>query len=279
MNEDIVLAQKIICNNYNNKENTRYNENSIIYRGTNEWIASNTYIDLIKNRKKILSIIGSGDQILNSILVGSSNITGYDISRFPKYYLYLKIAALKILNKEEYISFFVGTYYDELLNIDVYDKVRKELYGEYLLFWDSIFDYFDQIEINESKLFSSEPINKYEHIRNNLFLQKDNYYKLRNKIDRINIKLYNDNIFELISKLDEEYDLINLSSIIHYPKDNFGTNNSFKKFKSFLYNLPLNKDGIAINYLYGTDSYWNKKKLKRLSYGEPDHSILVYKHK
>ena len=62
-----------------------------------EIINSRAYIDCLVDRKKVLSTIASGDQILNSILYGAKDIEGFDISVFPKYYLNLKIAAIKNL--------------------------------------------------------------------------------------------------------------------------------------------------------------------------------------
>ena len=260
--DDLKLAQLIVSNRYIEKDERNYNNSSTIYRGTNEWISSPNYLKLIENKKKILSIIASGDQILNSILLGSDEIYGYDISRFPKYYLYLKIAALKKLKLDDFLDFFVGGN-DKKLSEDIYDILSDELPLESRVFWDGLFDYFDSFDLNSSNLLSSEPITRELFVKRNLYLQGDNYNKMKYKIDNVNIKLFDNNIFKLVDRLKNNYfDLINLSSIIHYPKDNFGDYDiGFERYRDFLLSLPLSDNGIAISYLYGVHSLWLNKGL------------------
>ena len=95
--DDVVLAQKIITHSEFNFgcENTFHNS-SAIYRFSNEILQD--YCEYFVNRNKILSVISSGDQILNAILNGVKDIDAFDISVFPKYFLYLKIGAIKSLS-------------------------------------------------------------------------------------------------------------------------------------------------------------------------------------
>ncbi len=107
LNEDITIAQQIVTREKLPPRHY-YGDISGIYRFTNEVMSSKEYKDAITDKEKILSVLSSGDQIINSILLGSKEIEGFDISRFPKYYLMLKLAALKGLNKKEYLDFFFG---------------------------------------------------------------------------------------------------------------------------------------------------------------------------
>lgn len=70
---DIEKAQKIVSinNSSNLVSNTPYHENSFIYRTTNEQI--DKYQSYLKNRENILSIIASGNQILDTIYEGNKN--------------------------------------------------------------------------------------------------------------------------------------------------------------------------------------------------------------
>ena len=43
-----------------------FNDLSFIFRCTNEMINSDEYIEVLKDKKKVLSVIASGDQILNA---------------------------------------------------------------------------------------------------------------------------------------------------------------------------------------------------------------------
>ena len=83
-----------------------FNTDTFIYRFTNESIE--LYKNYLMNRKKVLSVTASGDQVLNSILFGSKEIDSFDVSRFPKYYFELKKAAIETLTRDEFIDFFVG---------------------------------------------------------------------------------------------------------------------------------------------------------------------------
>ena len=289
--EDLRLAQLIVSNKYHESDDRNYNNTSTIYRSTNELISNKKYIEMLKNKKRILSVIASGDQIINSILLGSTDIVGYDISRFPKYYLYLKLAAIKGLEREEYLDFFVGNYDNQLLNVDTYDKIRVYLPDKCRIFWDSLFDYFDSCDINDSHLLCNEVFDRDKFSDRNYYLQDDNYNKTKLKIDKVNITLYNDNIFKLVLNNNiGKFNLINLSSIIHYPKDNFGSVElGFMKYRKFLDKLPLEDNGIALSYLYSIQLYWikygiineyfNDKNIQLLpfSYIDEEDGLLVYK--
>ena len=102
------VAQSIVRENYSNLngKNTFHSE-SFIYKKTNEKL--NEFIDLLLNKDKVLSVIGSGDQILNTLLTKPSKIDAFDISVFPKFFLKLKIASIKSLSRDEYIKFFFST--------------------------------------------------------------------------------------------------------------------------------------------------------------------------
>ena len=103
INDDIKVAQKIVSHSKSNVSEKPYHSNSFIYRTTNEEISK--YQCLLENKDSILSVIASGNQILNNIFAGGKNITGFDISTFPKYYLNLQIGALEVFNLDEFIKF------------------------------------------------------------------------------------------------------------------------------------------------------------------------------
>ena len=99
LDNDIVLAQQIVSGKYSNYDDSKvYHDNSFIYKFSNEMISY--YQKYLENRKKALIITASGDQILNSILSGTYDITSCDISRFPKYFFELKKAAILSLTKD-----------------------------------------------------------------------------------------------------------------------------------------------------------------------------------
>lgn len=247
---DTIKAQEIVSNSKSNLvSNTPYHENSFIYRTTNEQI--NKYQDFLKNRENTLSIIASGNQILNTIYEGTKNITGFDISTFPRYYLELQIAALNIFGLKDYINFIYGDIDDEEFD-DMYYTINPILEKESREFWDGLLNFFDFSEITASTLFSNEIVSPRNITKKNIYLQsEENYQRLKNNIQQVNLEYITGDIFSLTKKLDTKYDFINLSSIIYY--------NDLNKYKEMLETLPLMDNGEALTYLYKIKSFSQKQ--------------------
>ena len=146
INDDIKVAQKIVSHSKSNVSEKPYHSNSFIYRTTNEEISK--YQFLLENKDSILSVIASGNQILNNIFAGGKNITGFDISTFPKYYLNLQIGSLEVFNLDEFIKFFYEDIEDSEYD-DMYDLIHPFLDKETKLFWDGLLNYFDFSEIKD----------------------------------------------------------------------------------------------------------------------------------
>ena len=250
INEDIIYAQKVIGNTTKSIDRKKaFHNKSFIYKFTNEDISF--YRDYLKNKNNALEIISSGDHIINSILYDTYNIDGFDISRFPKYLLFLKIGAILSLSYEEYLDFFIDLKNDDEYYDDMYSKIRNNLSSDIKLFWDSLFNCYDWNEIYNSILFSTEPQNKDNVIRKNDYLKEDNYNSLKNKIKKANINIKIGNIFNLIDSIDNEHDLINLSNIINYSDK--------LEYKELLHKIKLSNNGICLTYLYNFSN--NKSKL------------------
>lgn len=243
LNDDIKLVQKIVAGSYNNTGPLFYHDKSFIYKFSNEEISS--YQKYQKNKKKMLSITASGDQILNSILEGSVDIKSCDISRFPKYFFELKRAAILNLTKDEFINFFINeSDYDQILNDDIYDGFRKDLDQDDRKFWDSLFQFFEGGQIYDSFLFSHEIVTLSSATERNVYLQDSNYNKLQNVITKANVSHYMGDIKDIIQSDHDSYDLVNLSSIIYYGF------NGFDDYKNLIENINLNEDGVTLTYLY-----------------------------
>ena len=247
--EDIQKAQRIITGSYSHLRNETFHETSFIYKTSNEDIRS--YKELLMNKEKIFSITASGDQILNSILLGSTNVTACDISCFPNYFLDLKFAAIMSLAIDEYISFFIEG--KNVFNDEVYDRIKSNLSSDNKKFWDSLFDFFEGDEIYNSTLFSHEIFNLNSARSNNLYLEEDNYKKLRLNLEKANINYINADLSNSSISFIEEYDFINLSSILYY-----GKLNNVNNYKKLLQKFNLSDDGQIISYLYSIDEIFRR---------------------
>lgn len=246
MRDTLELAQLIVRGEYINFNfNNVFDEASAIYRFTNEDITS--YFHHLENKEKVLTVIGSGGQILNGILAGTLNFDAFDISIFPEYYLYLQIASIMALSKEDYLKYYFSDDKEELFCDELYEKISNNLVGKHKEFWDSLYMFDDGIDIYNSLLFRHDVCLKDYVIELNPYLQDNNYEKLRNilKTSNININTYVADIIN--TRFNNKYDLVNLSNILSY----YFKESTLDKMIEFLsINFNLNSGGEIINYFY-----------------------------
>ena len=273
LDNDIILAQRIVSGKYNNISNPEiYHDTSFIYKFSNESIID--YQKYLKNRNNAFIVTASGDQILNSILEGTTNITSCDVSRFPKYFFELKKAAILSLSKDEYIDFFLkDDNYDDILNDDIYDNIRNNMCDEDREFWDGLFQFFEGGEIYNSSLFSHEIVTPQLVISRNSYLQDNNYNKLQSNIEKTNINHQIGNVRDIILNEKKEYDLVNLSSIIYYYNGNY---------KELLESIKLSDEGIILTYLYdkgkrNIDDLFKEKEYSFDNFSKSGDGVMIYK--
>lgn len=273
LDNDIILAQRIVSGKYNNINNPEiYHDTSFIYKFSNESIID--YQKYLKNRNNAFIVTASGDQILNSILEGTTNITSCDVSRFPKYFFELKKAAILSLSKDEYLDFFLkDDNYDDILNDDIYDNIRNNMCDEDKEFWDGLFQFFEGGEIYNSSLFSHEVVTPQLVISRNSYLQDNNYNKLQSNIEKANINHQIGNVRDIILNEKKEYDLVNLSSIIYYYNGNY---------KELLESIKLSDVGIILTYLYdkgkrNIDDVFKEKEYSFDNFSKSGDGVMIYK--
>lgn len=271
LHQDIVMAQQLVSGSKTNISGTAFHNTSVIYKGTNERQVD--YHHHLLDKKDILTTLGSSDQVLNSMLVNPNTITAFDISRFPKYFLYLKLAAVLNLSYEEFLDFFFESTTTSGIYDEMYDKISKSLPTDDKEFWDSLFSYFDWYDIYESSMFSRETVITSYHITQNPYLTKENYYKLRDLIPTINLQTKEGNIYTM--DFDQEYDFINLSNIWNY--------NNPHDHKSLLKKLPLRVGGEAISYAYDLSDkvrdFFQDENMTFEQFPESKAGVFVYTKK
>lgn len=241
LHDDIVTAQKLIEGRTTFIKHVNFHEYSAVYTFSNEDLY-NEYFKTNFKTKAVLTVTASGDQTLEAILRGSKKIDTFDISSFTKYYLKLKIAAIKSLTKDEFISFFITS--ENIFDIDLYEKIRKELDRNDLLFWDSLFDYFEPKRIYNSRIFSM--VVPYS---NNYIIK---YEELKSLIDKAIINSYDCNITNITDFFKTKYDVIILSNILQYAEI-FNINNTNEEILKFILKVSnlLNNNGIMLaHYLF-----------------------------
>lgn len=196
--------------------------------------------------KRAYTVCGSGDHPLELVSQGFTYIEAFDFNLLAKHILNLKIAAILILDYDEFIQFSKKLF----LAKDLYAKIIPALPSE-------TYEYFDLLFFRESKeniynyLFTHKYMGYDELIdacKNNFsFYNKKEFYLLKEKLVKATIVFKHHNLFEG-SNLKEQCDFIYFSNILFF---NSMSIEEFKKKILPSYINHLNKDGILVlHYLH-----------------------------
>lgn len=232
--------------------------------------------------KNILTVSSSGDHILNMLLNGATNIESYDINFLTKYYFYLKEAAIRTLNYNEFLTFFFPNkliYKNKVFAKELFNKMLPNFKDEEAkIFWQTLFNKYSGKKIYYSNLFIRDKLSSKTYLEcNNYMNNEENYKKLQQLLNNYKYKFYLANVFEDISNFpDRKYDIIYLSNILDklYCCDSLIY---VKKVKEIITNLKkyLVTNGIlGVCYLYCyQDEYWDELEKCHLS-----SRIMRYKY-
>lgn len=227
-------------------------EFSRVYPFTTENISG--YIDLFDfNNKSLLTVGSSGDQILNAYYNGCRDITLFDINRYAKYYVYLKIAGIISLSYEEFKCFFFkhtsSPFKDNkyMFSKGLFNKIKDNLRYldfESYLFFDELFSNYEGKKVRD-RLFNDDE-DRYRVIigSNNYLRDEDSYNELKRKLKSIYFNFIRGNIFE--DDITGMFDNIFLSNLC--------TTSGLDKLKELLIKLDScnlkDKGSILLAYLW-----------------------------
>ena len=103
MKEDLTNTIKILEEkNIDSIDRNRYSQIYILTNENQEVLANPNFT----NNKNILTVLGSGDQVLNLLLGNAKTITTFDKNILAKYYFDLKRALILTLDYQDYLNFF-----------------------------------------------------------------------------------------------------------------------------------------------------------------------------
>ena len=261
LSSDIKLVDDVLNGKLGVSQGT-YNGHSMIYRTTNETISNQIYYDKLKGKKKVLAITGSADHIINAVLQGAEYVKGIDICRFAKYYARLKFAAIKSLTREEFIEFIIGSITDGPnmilpFNKKYYDKLRDNLDSKSQKFWDHIFSNYSRKHLYYSNLFGTFNISPERAVRNNPYLQGNNYMLAGRRLERTSIELIDGDIFNIDMRGFDKFDLAIMTNMLScIPYSGNGAFDRAEMYKAFLRTLPLKENGSALTYNFIFDGFY-----------------------
>lgn len=215
-----------------------------IYPFTTENISG--YMDnLDLTNKKVITVTGSSDHILNAILKGSKYISTFDINPLTKIYMDLKISAIKGLTYQEFINFLL---FESDMNLDYNIITNLDMSDESKRFWlNELSKYNSGKELLKSSLFNRKYFNPKSKIENNLYLEESKYNLLKKRLKDTNITFINTSLKDL--KIDEYFDYMFLSNISDYLKLMYSSN-TLENFKELLNEFKKRVGTIYFAYLY-----------------------------
>lgn len=263
LEEKLNIAKQLIEGKYKWDRNY-YNLFCQIYPFTTQNLKAQYSFFNLKD-KEILTILGSGDQVLELLLSGATKIDTFDINPLAELYFKLKEASFKAnITKEEYLNFFRYVDYPgfaktnrNCFNHDTYRNIEPNLDTDSKYFWSNLFlEYKPEIIREKNRLFNADEYREkiFEKILN--YYNYSNFELLKSKIRSLEFSFIESNLKELDSKLTHQYDFIDLSNIIRYA-DHMWEETPLEKYRKLIDKLIpyLKEDGsIIIGYLYEADS-------------------------
>ncbi len=201
----------------------RFSKYSQIYSFATENIAG-YFPKLGLNGKRVLTVSGSGDHIINAYLYGARKVDSFDINMLSSAITDLKIKANKKLSLSEFKDFFFRR--SNALDFSIYSGLRSQLSNKNKFFFDKAYQYFekDGFAMRESELFNNRYDERQLKIMNNPYLQSEMAYKLAAfQLQGKQSKWICSSVEDLESRLnvEQEFDVVLLSNISDYAKTMF----------------------------------------------------------
>jgi hypothetical protein len=242
---DALKALEVIKNNKENKYGeSNFKNYTPCYEFSNENL-NEYYNESIG--QNILTVCGSGDQVLCSILYGAKQIDCFDSNPLTYYTMMLKLYLIKNTDYETFLEFY-NLKETKKEKIEIYKNIRQYIKENIRLFWDEIF----KNEKNIDNIYKKNNEKKENLFIGIPYLKKENYIKLKNNIDNCNISFTTCDIFEIPNIFKNKYDFINFSNIFNYIDGIEETLKFCKLILSIKQNNTKENSLILINYS------WNK---------------------
>ncbi|HAR64149.1 MAG TPA: hypothetical protein DCS13_11850 [Candidatus Margulisbacteria bacterium] len=250
-----------------------------LYSFTTEDIAAYyPYIDFAD--KTVLCVGSSGDHMINAYYSKAKKATCFDLNLLARYFVELKLVAIKHLSYEDFLAFFLIDGKNQF-SYETYKKIDEQLSPATRMFFDRMYSIFDRNgeELRKSELFNNTHDRGSNKIRYNPYLQsKNTYEKTREQLLIKSFCWYSYSLEELSGNNQSCYDIILLSNIADYIHE-------LQHFNTLVNNLldkMHNKGCMILAYLYDcnnsnprNDIY--RKDIRNNLFTGRNHEYIEYK--
>lgn len=235
-----------------------------------------SYREFIKD-KKVLTVTGSGDALLDLIRYGAKDITCFDSNVLAKHIAELKLAFWKAhLGEDNFKKFFMGEHCcDEIMQYDLFMECRPYLRPETLYYFECVYDYIKKHGIkftNDESRFLYQQYDSFIHfpVQNRTvgnsfsYMDKENARVLEDILidpESIHVNYLDANILDVDKKIGDDFYFMYLSNIFEFTStfiDYKRLRMRLEKFKSYVSDdlYPHLSDGgvLVAGYLKGSDN-------------------------
>lgn len=216
-----------------------------IYPFTTENIAG--YMrDLDLTDKKIITVTGSTDHILNIVARGGSDITTFDVNPLTEQYMDLKLSAFRSLDFKDFVNFLL---YDSKISLDKAIISSLDMSDSSREFWLERLREFnnDGRRLRCSKYFNRKYFNPDSKVWQNLYLNEDEYKLVKERLGNVRIKFVNSNLENLV--INDDFDYMFLSNISDYIGMMYGKN-GLVRYRDLMDKFLERVKTIYMAYLY-----------------------------
>jgi hypothetical protein len=171
--------------------------------------------------KRVLTVAGSGDQVINAIFYGARQVVGFDINRNALFITELKLAAIRLLSYPEFLRFFSQR--KNGFNYSLYRTLRPSLSKACRRYFDHLYKVVGVRGLGTSRYFRNRHTliyTKRDNVRliNAYLSSKVAYNKVKAILKHTQPTLRLENVLALTAskKLWGKFDVINLSNVPNY---------------------------------------------------------------
>jgi len=227
--------------------------------------------------KKVLTIAGSGDQMLNAYFFGASKVVGFYLNKLAKFMVHLKFEAVQSLSYKDFLRFFGTGKKDASLDYQLY--MRLSLPKRTQKFFDQLYAYFNYNgrKMAQSHFFHERKLTYSPLTKINPYVENEHSYNSMKQIlfeEKVNVIIAN--VTDIGKKIKEKYDVINLSNtssfVAHHYRVTGIKNPEMHFYETVLLKLKKNltRKGKIFYYAYSEKIYPNPMASKRPLISTPE---------
>ena len=215
--------------------------------------------------KTVLTVIGSGDQVINAHFLGARRVVGFDLNTWAIHMMNLKSAAIATLEYEEFMKYFGVSIATGSLDYALYVRMRDRVDRRTRRFFDNAYKRCGNKggALAKSAYFRQRQYFKTTTREVNAYLKSGSAYaKTRGILKGERLELLNNDIRGVLELKahKRKFDVVNLSNIPTYLFREFRSDDRVGEYILELGRLRglLSRNGAMLHYSYSPSAYPNE---------------------